>query len=86
MASSASRGRQASSDSFQDVKSVRKMTKEEALDLLRSASDCLVRARARIVKAIETTKERQARTDLFIALGRLNMVSRIIDEVRSKLG
>jgi hypothetical protein len=63
-----------------------KMTKEEALELLRSASDCLVRARARIVKVMESTKERQARSDLFIALGRINMAARIIDEVRSKLG
>jgi hypothetical protein len=61
------------------------MTKEEALEMLRSAGDCLVRARARIVKAMESTKERQARSDLFVALGRINMAARIIDEVRSKL-
>jgi hypothetical protein len=86
MASSASRDRQASSDSSQGPSLKAKMTKEEALELLRSASDCLIRARARVVKVLDSTKERQARSDLFIALGRLNMAMRIIDELRSKLG
>jgi hypothetical protein len=62
------------------------MSREEALDLLRSAGDCLVRARARVVKAMESTKDRGVRSDLFVALGRINMAVRIIDEVRSKLG
>lgn len=61
------------------------MSREEALELLRSASDCLVRAKARVSRAVETTRNRKVRSDLFIALGRINMAARIIDEVRSKI-
>jgi len=86
MDSSASEARRLLTNSSQGPSLKAKMTKEEALDLLRSASDCLVRARARVVKVLDSTKERQLRSDLFIALGRLNMAMRIIDEVRSKLG
>ena len=55
-------------------------------ELLKAAVECLILARARITKVLNSTKESKARSDLFIALGRLNMVERIVEEVRSKLG
>lgn len=58
---------------------------EQAEDLLRSLTDCLVRARARLLNVIEREGiDSKVRSDLVISLGRVNMAIRISDELRTK--
>jgi hypothetical protein len=58
---------------------------EKVDDLLNSISECLLLARARIMDIIDRqSTPSEVRSNLVIALGRINMGMRIADELRVK--
>jgi hypothetical protein len=69
-----------------DVRKALEEKLERAEELLRSISECLVRARARLLDVIDREGlEPSVRSDLVIALGRINMAIRASDELRVKV-
>ena len=61
---------------------------EEVIGLLDALEDCLIRARARIVVHAmkdDSSIPKDVKADLVIALGRLNMAVKILDDVMRKL-